>query len=850
MQSQADLFRFLDKSRGTLGAEASADALLRLIYLRRCNSAVWTRIEAEARHGVRSLAWAVPDNPGLAVAEQRSSGANLQGISDATDWVAGLAYEDLADTFDAVVEYRDAQIGGHGADSSAPSWLARLFVALAPESLGSVFDPACGLGGLLLEAGRSGATSLLGMDVNAAVAETAQMRLKVHSMSGNVVNQDSLVAVVHRQADTVLVEPPLGMGLSDEQALALGEEVRRLDGTGAWVKVSQAALVEGGKAVLLVQASHLVKQGLLSGEVKRGSVETVALLPRRAIGHISVPLALVVLRKSPDPTKKVLVLDLEPMFERAEARGVQLGADRLHEIKAAMARWRHSCGLELPPHLMTTVEISEARTTGFNPVFAEAPEVQPQWPEPAAHLIESLRVRDFKAFAGEHRVPLARLNLIYGPNAVGKSAVTQSLLLLMQSVRAKGLTPNGPFVNLGRFENVVNRHDLSKQVGVGLSFGIVPPWPSAAGSLHPKFARHVDLAFDPIRSPGDVADSLTIGVGDFKPLVARSLGGSEHKWDVAMDSLSGTADLVDRDPFIGLPTTAQRSRSAVPRTQSARRLRSLLKLGQTGEASGQGLTPDRCEMPRARIDADVRNTSFGTGVNRILSSVSAELDRLAMGVRHLGPARPAPERFVQRSVGLEASSASNYIDYLYDNSSAVDEVNHWLDRIDIPYRIEVQSLGGNLPTVGHLLTVVLTDTRSGVKVSLADVGYGVSQLLPIVVECVRAREQVICIEQPELHLHPRLQGSVAELLIETTKASGSANQLIVETHSEHILFKVQRLVREGVLDAADVAVLYVDQDPTGAAEVSRIRVGSEGELLDPWPEGFFEDALDDLLGGV
>ncbi len=84
------------------------------------------------------------------------------------------------------------------------------------------------------------------------------------------------------------------------------------------------------------------------------------------------------------------------------------------------------------------------------------------------------------------------------------------------------------------------------------------------------------------------------------------------------------------------------------------------------------------------------------------------------------------------------------------------------------------------------------------------------------------------------------------MFVESVKEQG--NQIIAETHSENILLRIRRLVREGTLSPDDVAVVYVDNTTDGVA-IRRLRLGSNGGLLDPWPSGFFDDSLDDLLGG-
>jgi len=148
--------------------------------------------------------------------------------------------------------------------------------------------------------------------------------------------------------------------------------------------------------------------------------------------------------------------------------------------------------------------------------------------------------------------------------------------------------------------------------------------------------------------------------------------------------------------------------------------------------------------------------------------------------------------------------------------------------------------------MGDVAVLVLTDQRNNLAVSPGDVGFGISQLLPIVVQTQIGRKNVICIEQPEIHVHPRLQSEIADLLVASTEGRHS-NQLIVETHSEHIMLRVQRLIRSGAVARDRVAVLYVDTDDDGSASVVRLRLAEDGSFIDEWPQGFFEERFDEMF---
>ena len=211
----------------------------------------------------------------------------------------------------------------------------------------------------------------------------------------------------------------------------------------------------------------------------------------------------------------------------------------------------------------------------------------------------------------------------------------------------------------------------------------------------------------------------------------------------------------------------------------------------------------------------------------------------------LGPIRPKPRRVHIEDDNSDPAELA-LIRRFHDNDDLVKRVNEWLDRLEIPYSISVDTVvAPTRPDRALGYSLQLVDSRMGVEVSLADVGYGVSQVLPIVAECVGASDSIICIEQPELHLHPRLAGNLAELLVEATS---HGNQVIAETHSENVLLRVQRLIRDGMIAASDVAVLYVENKLDVGATVSRLPLDSDGDLQVRWPGGFFDDRLADILG--
>ncbi|MBK7380319.1 MAG: DUF3696 domain-containing protein [Ignavibacteriales bacterium] len=125
------------------------------------------------------------------------------------------------------------------------------------------------------------------------------------------------------------------------------------------------------------------------------------------------------------------------------------------------------------------------------------------------------------------------------------------------------------------------------------------------------------------------------------------------------------------------------------------------------------------------------------------------------------------------------------------------------------------------------------------KYSLSESSSGLQQIIPILVKLLHYKEGTILIEQPELHLHPKLQAALAELFVDRVRKN--KNAVIIETHSEHLIKKLQVLIARGELKQEDIAVYYFDSD-SGEVNVKRMEMDERGLFIEDWPNGFFDDA--------
>jgi hypothetical protein len=114
------------------------------------------------------------------------------------------------------------------------------------------------------------------------------------------------------------------------------------------------------------------------------------------------------------------------------------------------------------------------------------------------------------------------------------------------------------------------------------------------------------------------------------------------------------------------------------------------------------------------------------------------------------------------------------------------------------------------------------------KRNLVDIGYGVSQALPIVVDAATAtRGRTILIQQPEVHLHPRAQAELGTLFAGLVKHANAS--LIVETHSDHLVDRVRLAIREGELKPSDVSLLFFERGD-GGVRIHPLSLGEDGQL--------------------
>lgn len=206
----------------------------------------------------------------------------------------------------------------------------------------------------------------------------------------------------------------------------------------------------------------------------------------------------------------------------------------------------------------------------------------------------------------------------------------------------------------------------------------------------------------------------------------------------------------------------------------------------------------------------------------------------------------------------DAVGAQIAVDFSRENPSKNAEA----ERTDIPEHVTqdiIKQQSSNIASANYLQVqegkeskLVLWDINSKIGVAASDIGVGVSQLLPLVVAAVSSRFGLIACEQPELHVHPRVQVAIGDLL---TQKDGEASFLI-ETHSEHLILRILKRIRQTTdgelpegfapVQNKDVSIVYLEASE-GGVKSRRIHIDEDGEFEERWPNGFFAERREELM---
>ena len=443
-------------------------------------------------------------------------------------------------------------------------------------------------------------------------------------------------------------------------------------------------------------------------------------------------------------------------------------------------------------------------------------------------MLTEMQIKNFKSWRDTGVMGLAPITALFGSNSSGKSALLQLLLMLKQTTdspdRAQPLHlgDERSLVELGTFHDLVFAHDLKSALAWELAWKLPRPLKIKDPT---KEEKRVLFQGDTLGFSGAVAwkgdgDQGQAVVQEMEYRFAQSQFGMRPK-----PSAPAKYDLYSRAPDFEFQRTVGRA-WPLP-------------------------SPAKCYGFPDQVRAYFRNAGF-------LPYLELEFEKLLSRVFYLGPLRDYPrrqytwagsppldmgrrgERVVDALLAARETGAMIARGPGRKSLTLEARVAMWLKELGLIEHFEVRAV-----TPGsRLFQVWVQRTPAAPEVLITDVGFGVSQVLPVITLCYYAPEgSTLLLEQPEIHLHPRVQAGLADVFIDAIKTRNI--QIILESHSEHLLRRLQRRVAEEVLRPEQAALYFCTMDE-GESHLEALELDLFGNITN-WPQDFFGDEMGDLV---
>ncbi len=438
-------------------------------------------------------------------------------------------------------------------------------------------------------------------------------------------------------------------------------------------------------------------------------------------------------------------------------------------------------------------------------------------------MLTRLRLENFKSWKDTRDIALKPITGFFGTNSSGKSSLIQALLLLKQTAESPDrgsvfhFGDSRNYVDLGDFESVVHNHDTDSTLSISLDWTDGSTFEVRDTSTNREVVDSDDLGFqvdsrlDEYRSRKElVVEQMSYRVGD---AVFGMRRGSKRSYE----PYSEDSDF-QFQRTVGRPL----------------RIYSTIK----------------CYGFPYEVRASYQNAGF-------LAELEFELEWCLRNLYYLGPLRAHPARSYGWSysapvdVGrageatIEAILAARERGQLISRGKGrrrlplEEHVALWLRDMGLIHDFRVERVAEG----SRLFELKLRKSPNSAEVLLTDVGFGVSQVLPALVLCSYAPPgSTVILEQPEIHLHPSAQAALADAFVEAWKRRKV--QVIVESHSEHLLRRLQRRIAEEEISDEDVGLFFCSPGDE-ASKLEELEVDPFGNIVN-WPKDFFGDQFDEI----
>ncbi len=430
-------------------------------------------------------------------------------------------------------------------------------------------------------------------------------------------------------------------------------------------------------------------------------------------------------------------------------------------------------------------------------------------------MISKIHLKNFKALRDTGALEIKPITFLVGPNSSGKTSLTQAILALRQTVRSQDpqtpLILDDGYINLGSYREVIFKHDEKNELFIGFEAGekrwnIVFSVYRSGNNQGAIYLKSLDFNGENILMPSTSQKEKGKNIRKSIDFSIRKKSGRGGHFITTKDEKDFDEQPIELLKFYGI-------------------------LFKRYKDSGKYF-----EYLWAHPSLFFANVMAGSLVEDIFRNT-----------HHIGPIRDEPSRTYTATGASPAEvgkSGEGSVNILLLESEIREKVKEWLKNFDISLGFDLEELSGKTGGSTNTYKIMLSDPNTKTDVNLVDVGFGASQILPIIVEGFNApKNALIMIEQPEIHLHPRAQGAMGDLLVDIAKFN--EKKLIVETHCDLLIRRVCKNILQKKIDHTDVIIYYFEPTESGT-EVKTITINRNGQF-ENFPDGFFEESFEEAM---
>lgn len=434
--------------------------------------------------------------------------------------------------------------------------------------------------------------------------------------------------------------------------------------------------------------------------------------------------------------------------------------------------------------------------------------------------IKQLRLKNFKLF-DNHHIDFKPLTLLTGPNSAGKSSILGALTTVLQT-RSPHLfpfeiVPNGSNISLGGYRDIATKHKTNANIGIGLTLQDGKDEIEIQGEYrYASRGNQTLLNKLSFKSPENTLDV--------------DWGGEQLGYQAKYSSKTDNELLKAVTKMMG-----SIAKQINPKSPTSNKLPDDFMAFADGNVRSSQIVARKAFEILDELEKNI-------GANFSIQDLRRNLSTFLSNTDYIGPIRSFPSRHYSPEDGRSK------LDPFGENACATlaDWKVHFQDRYKLTLKLlTLLQVASNVDTkiLKDSIRIEVQPFNHSEKVNFVDVGFGVSQVLPIIVSDIALKKGgTLLINQPEVHLHPSSQASFGNYFAERL----ADRNYIVETHSEYLITRLRLLVAEGKLKTENINIVFIDSEKNQgkSPKIFNISITKDGAFKNA-PDNFFKTYYDD-----